>query len=388
MVQSESKQDEQMESVYESRQQGVAKRPIDKLFEVGITCLFGVLYLACSSGLIAYNKYLIQADRFPFPLPLVLIHSCFCSMSAGILFFVAPWLLPSLTARNNENPIGCRFLLTGIFPIAVLFSVQLVLSNTAYLHLGVAFLQMMKEANLVLVYVLSLAVSLQKFNWITVAILGFVFLATLLTIHGELDFSLRGFLIQGIGQVFECIKIVMQSMVLSAATGHHLDPLSYVLLVMPMCFVVLGSSLCVLIFLFPHGYHPMPGMYDLLFWLPHLAANAALAFALNVVIAVFVKRSSAVAFILCGTLKDVLIVLVGCFALTEAVSFLQAIGFALQVGGILFYSLRSSGLLIMTPKMDAATDHGVHKDYGSLESGRGIGGGKQKDTPRKSSAPN
>merc|ERR1719247_2270595 len=133
--------------------------------QLTLVSMFGVGYVICSAGLIAYNKYLMNHDRFPFAICLVFIHAAFCSLCAGVLYLVKPSLFPSLSDPARKVPIDSSLILRGALPIAILFSAQLVLTNTAYLHSSVAFLQMMKEANLVLVYVLSLMASLEKFSW-------------------------------------------------------------------------------------------------------------------------------------------------------------------------------------------------------------------------------
>jgi hypothetical protein len=307
--------------------------PLQKWIHVGS---LGLGYVACSAGLIAYNKYLIHEDRFPYAICLVFIHAIFCSACAGMLYLVMPSLFPSLSDPAKKVEVDSSLILNGALPIAVLFAAQLVLTNTAYLHSSVAFLQMMKEANLVLVYVLSLMASLEKFSWRSVGILVFIVFATTMTIHGEVNFSWTGFAIQGVGQIFECCKIVLQAMLLSSA-GRKLDALTYVLLVMPLCALVLGIGMGLLM-AFPHSHFLTPEWHHLVQWWPHLLGNACVAFALNVVIALFVKHSSAVSFILAGIVKDAMIVAAGTFFFHEIVSFVQAVGFGLQLSGIMLWS--------------------------------------------------
>lgn len=55
-------------------------------------------YVGCSTGLIAFNKFLVHEDRFPFAITLVLLHmSCSFFICLG-LFFVKPDWFPSLQA--------------------------------------------------------------------------------------------------------------------------------------------------------------------------------------------------------------------------------------------------------------------------------------------------
>mmetsp|Transcript_54433 Transcript_54433/g.95510 ORF Transcript_54433/g.95510 Transcript_54433/m.95510 type:complete len:369 (-) Transcript_54433:104-1210(-) len=298
----------------------------------------GCLYVCISAGMIAFNKYLMNEKRFPYAVPLVLLHSAFSSVIALIMLWVKPSLFPSLTDPLKKVPVDRDLMLRGAVPIAFLFSVQLVLSNTAYLHSSTAFLQMMKEANLVLVYAFSLVVALETFSWTKGKVLFAIMVATFFTIHGELHFSMLGFIIQGTGQLFESLKIVFQGYVLSNS-GRKLDALSYVLLVMPLCFLFLGGMFFFLVVVHPLEMLKTPHWNDIVTWWPVLLANCCVAFLLNITIALFIKYSSPIGFILAGILKDVCIVVAGATMLGELVSRQQAFGFVLQLGFISVWSL-------------------------------------------------
>ena len=339
----------------------------------------GVGYIATSAGLISYNKFLISEGRFPYAVPLVLCHAIFCSVMAGLLYLVFPSLFPSLTDPERKVAVDRDLILKGALPIAIFFAGQLALSNTAYLHSSVAFLQMMKEANLALVYTFSLAVALEKFHWRSASILVLVVFATALTIHGELFFSWTGFFFQGSSQLFECTKIVLQAMLLSSA-GKKLDALTYVMLVMPLCAVFLSMMLGVLIWVHPNEHMAVPDWNTVMLWKGHLFMNSCVAFCLNVVIALFVKHSSAVAFILAGVVKDAMIVFAGVVVLSEVISGLQTFGFIMQLGLIMVYSLAKTfpdkfepGIMTGLSWVFFGTNptpsaKALEKDYGSLES--------------------
>lgn len=298
----------------------------------------GGLYIVVSATMVAFNKYLIHEGRFPFAVPLVLLHAGFSSVCALVLFVVKPELFPSLTSRTERVPIDRDLILRGALPIALLFSVQLVLSNTAYLHSSMAFLQMMKESNLVLVYFFALAAAMEVFCWTKVKIILMIVLATTLTIHSELHFSWTGFVLQGTSQLFESSKIVLQVVLLSSA-GRKLDVLTYVLIVMPVCFCVLGSILLTLVYVYPTEHLKTPRMSDIYEWWPLLALNACIAFALNLTIALFMKHSSPVGFILAGIVKDAFIVLASVCALHDPISMLQMVGFVSQLFLIWVWSI-------------------------------------------------
>jgi hypothetical protein len=237
-----------------------------------------------------------------------------------------------------------------LLPIACCFGAQLVLSNVALVHSSVAFLQMMKQSNVVLVYLFSLTLALEEFSWRRVAVLVFIVLATALTIRGEVRFSAFGCTIQGVSMLCESMKLTLQSYSLSS-TGRRLDALTYVMLVSPLVFLVLS---CLSLFIFialpstPEALSlPQWPVLRSHFWL--LLGNALLAFCMNVVHALFMKNSSAITFILTGVLlKDILIVLAGSVLLGDPISSMQVWGFGMQLVGILMWSLMKASPSLAT----------------------------------------
>merc|ERR1719198_1962935 len=102
---------------------------------------------------------------------------------------VKPEFFPALTDPDNRVVLD-KSLFLSILPVAVLFTAQLVLTNTAYLEASVAFLQMMKESNVVLVYMFSLVAGLELFSPHRMLVVAGIILATSLTVTGEIKFSM------------------------------------------------------------------------------------------------------------------------------------------------------------------------------------------------------
>lgn len=284
----------------------------------------GTLFVGVSSLLIAYNKFLMQESRFPFPLCLVLIHVTFSGCCSAVLFAISPSLFPALNDPEKRVEVN-RDLYRTLMPIAALFTCSLVLSNSAYRLCSVAFLQMVKEMNVVIAYWMSCVASLECFSWVRLRIVVACLLAFTMTVRGEIMFSMVGFLTQLSCQFFECFKLVLQSLLLGKS-GRTLDPMSYVLLVMPLCATLLGIAiLCQ--FLIQGQAVPVAALTAM--W-PHLLANACVAFLLNVVAAAYIASASAMGLIFTGIIKDILIVLTGVGFLGERVSALQGAGFLIQ----------------------------------------------------------
>jgi len=299
----------------------------------------GALYITSSAGMMAFNKYLISQSRFPYVVFLVFTHSGVGFVMALILRVLKPSLFPSLTSSSGQAPLNGISVATVIF-IAVLFAGQLVLMNQAFLHSSMTFMQMLKEFNVVMVYGMSLLAGLEIFTWIKMSVILSITFATLMTIRGEMHFSLAGFAFQGTGQVVESLKIVLQVLLLTRSYGK-IDPLSYILLFIPFCFLFLGAFLIFSYHVEPAFGLKTPSWSEVVGWWPLLLANSCLAFLLNVSAAVFMTYGSAVAFVLAGVIKDVVIVMSGAALMGEHVSAVQFPAFFSQVALVWLWSMMS-----------------------------------------------
>jgi len=292
-----------------------------------------------STALISFNKWLMHSDRFPFAVPLVLIHMCFCSCFALLLRLVVPSLFPSLTSETERVAVDRDFFFKGLLPIGVVFAASLVLSNAAYTKLSLSFLQMIKETNLVWTYLFSLVFAVEVFKWTSVKLIIVSLVAMAITIKGELNFVFAGLAMQMGAIVCEALRIVLQALLLS---GKKLDPLSYVLYISPICGVLLSFLAIALVYL-PAEYAiegmTMPSFAQLRLWAPWLIADSLLAFCLNVSVAALIKYSGPMTYLMCQLLKDVLAVLGGVLVLQEAVTYMQFVGFTMQILIVFLWSM-------------------------------------------------
>lgn len=139
---------------------------------------------------------MMQEGHFPFPFILVLMHCLFSSVFALALRFFMPSLFPALTDPKWKIDINMGYYVRSILPIAWCFACSLVLSNIAYKYCSVAFLQMVKEGNIIVIYVLSVLFGIESFSRTQAAILALMVAATWGCVDGELNFNVLGFVVQ------------------------------------------------------------------------------------------------------------------------------------------------------------------------------------------------
>eukprot|EP00747_Dinoflagellata_sp_TGD_P197487 gnl/TRDRNA2_/TRDRNA2_68894_c0_seq1.p1 gnl/TRDRNA2_/TRDRNA2_68894_c0~~gnl/TRDRNA2_/TRDRNA2_68894_c0_seq1.p1 ORF type:complete len:489 (+),score=54.97 gnl/TRDRNA2_/TRDRNA2_68894_c0_seq1:146-1468(+) len=296
-----------------------------------------VVYMAVSVGLICFNKYLVSSHRFPFPVPLVAIHSGFSFISSLILLKTVPSMFLSISCPVNQFSLNLEFIVKRLLPISGLFAASLVCSNQAYFYCSVAFLQMVKESTVVFAYLFSVVVALEQFSKLRFVIVLSIALATCFTAHGDIHFSPLGFFLQVCGVLSDGSKNVLQAFMLQN-TGQKLDPMTFVLMVNPVIFTVLAMLLAMQ-HLIGMGTFAVPHWSDIGAVWHLLLANACVAYSLNLLVACFLRLCSPVAVALVGITKDVLIVVGGVMLFSEDITMEQAIGFTVQLSLIFVYSM-------------------------------------------------
>jgi len=299
--------------------------------------LSSLAVISCSVGLISFNNYLMDGP-FPYAVPLVFFQMAFCSIVSVVLRVLAPAWFPTMTDPSRRVHLDWIFILWTALPIGIFYAATLVLSNQAYRWLSLAFIQMMKEGNLVLVYGLSLLCGLEVWTTRHGSVIAFALFAASLTVKGELHFNAYGFCIQLCSGLSESIRLVLASLMLSGS--RKIDPMSYVLIISPLVCLLTGGVLLVSGLAPPGLIIPgLPAFGEVVPLVPLLLANSVVAYLLNASIALLMARISPVSYLLVGMLKDIAVICVSVLVLKEAVSALQVFAFVLQIGSIAAWTL-------------------------------------------------
>lgn len=282
----------------------------------------------------------MRENVFPFAVPLVMIQMAGCTILGAVGYVFFPGLYPFLRDSGKHGLLDSKLLFRCMTPIALCQAMSYALSNTAYRYSSVAFLQMMKQSNVFLVYAMSLVVGLEVFRASQVLLLCCVVTACYVTLTGEVHFSIRGFLVQGACCFAESTRVVLQGLLLGPH-GKRLDPMSCVLIVCPQVFVML-LALGISQWAFQPAFlnwMTWPSFEQVLRvrWL--ILGNIVVSFGLNVVTAYFLRYGSPLGFLLTNICKDAMIVLASSVFLADPLSLVQSISFPIQFVFIMIYSL-------------------------------------------------
>ena len=96
-------------------------------------------WIAMSSAVILFNKWILDTAEFRFPILLTTWHLAFGTLMTQVLARTTTLL----DGRKNVKMTG-RVYLRAIVPIGFFFSLSLICGNVTYLYLSVAFIQMLK----------------------------------------------------------------------------------------------------------------------------------------------------------------------------------------------------------------------------------------------------
>ncbi|KAJ7276071.1 TPT-domain-containing protein [Mycena haematopus] len=280
------------------------------------------IWMAFSVSVILYNNYLYKELDFQYPVFLVTWHLTFAAIGTRVLQRTTNLLDGTKDINMNRD-----MFLKSILPIALLFSGSLILSNSAYLHLSISYIQMLKAFNAVAVLLISWASRIAEPNRRLGIIVLMISFGVALTSRGEVEFNLLGFIIQACAVVFEASRLVMVEILLH---GMKMDPLVSLHYFAPVC-----AFFNLLILPFTEGSKPF---YELARLGPLiLISNAFVAFFLNIAAVFLVGVGSGLILTLAGVLKDILLITASVALFSAHVSPLQVFGYSIALAGLVLY---------------------------------------------------
>ncbi|KAJ6113007.1 sugar phosphate/phosphate translocator [Penicillium capsulatum] len=285
------------------------------------------LWIALSSSVILFNKWVLSSAKFNFPLFLTTWHMVFATAMTQILA-----RFTTILDSRHKVPMTPATYGRAIVPIGVMFSLSLICGNLAYLYLSVSFIQMLKATNAVATLLATWAFGIAPANFKTLGNVGVIVVGVVIASFGEIKFDMLGFVIQVAGIVFEALRLVMVQGLLSSAE-FKMDPLVSLYYYAPACAVTNG-----IVTLFTDlPRMTMNDIYSL--GIMTLIANALVAFLLNASVVLLIGKTSAVVLTMAGILKDILLVAASMMIFRDPVTPQQFFGYSIALGGLVYYKL-------------------------------------------------
>ncbi|XP_020547980.1 probable sugar phosphate/phosphate translocator At3g17430 isoform X3 [Sesamum indicum] len=224
-----------------------------------------------------------------------------------------------------------RVYATCVIPISAFFASSLWFGNTAYLHISVAFIQMLKALMPVATFVVAVLWGTDKLRWDVFLNMVLVSVGVVISSYGEIHFNVIGTVYQVTGMFAEALRLVL-TQVLLQKKGLTLNPITSLYYIAPCSFV----------FLFvPWYFLEKPGMevsqIQFNFWI--FFSNAICALLLNFSIFLVIGRTGAVTVRVAGVLKDWILIALSTVVFPEStITGLNIIGYAIALCGVVLYN--------------------------------------------------
>ncbi|KAH6891224.1 triose-phosphate transporter family-domain-containing protein [Thelonectria olida] len=289
--------------------------------------LYVVVWIACSSSVILFNKWLLDTLNFRYPVILTTYHLTFATIVTQIM---ARWTT-LLDGRKTVKMTG-RVYVRAVVPIGIFFSLSLICGNLTYLYLSVAFIQMLKATTPVAVLLSGWALGISQPNLRQFLNVSAIVVGVIIASIGEIHFVTIGVMYQIGGVLFEALRLTMVQRLLSSA-DFKMDPLVSLYYFAPICAVMNG--VVALIWEVPRC--SMAEVYNVGLFTFFL--NGLCAFMLNVSVVFLIGKTSAVVLTLCGVLKDIMLVVASMMIWGTQVTALQFFGYSIALGGMVYYKL-------------------------------------------------
>ncbi|CAD7700495.1 unnamed protein product [Ostreobium quekettii] len=294
-----------------------------------IACVIASLgWMVVSSGLILLNKHLMVKDGFKYPMALSGMGMVFSAIAS----FLACRVFKVVTLKAATNAVTTKYFLTHIMPVGFFMAATLHFGNLVYLHLTVAFIQMLKSVTPVMTMFLLFAARLETPTTRMILSVLIVAFGTAMASYGEVQMTAVGMAAAFLSSGSEAIRLVLTQHVL---VGHKFHPIEGLMYLAPACifWLFLGVAF------FEYGTMVEANAFALVMRSPltYLTA-AALGFGVNSLGYWVIVLSSSLTLKLLATVKSAALVLFCALFLGETVTLIEALGYALSIVGFLWYN--------------------------------------------------
>jgi hypothetical protein len=288
-------------------------------------------WILIGASLVFLNKYILLSEEeggfgFPYPASLCAVQMFVNAMLTRTLSIAKPQMLAAVASgKLTWDAYGRTVIPTGLTMVFAL-----VFSNAAYLYLSVSYIQMLKSAGPISVYITSCAVGIDVMRLQVIIVLGAIAFGVAATSMGERLFNLLGFLLQVGAFLCDAFKLVLMKLMVSSQ-ACKLDPLSALYYYAPVCcfgLMVVATVAEPLDLVLPQARKIVVV----------LLVDALIAFALQVASVFLLQVANATTYSLCSVVRDVGLVFAAAFVFMTPLAGMQILGYANAICGILLFN--------------------------------------------------
>ncbi|GFR51880.1 hypothetical protein Agub_g14358, partial [Astrephomene gubernaculifera] len=297
-----------------------------------------------STGLSLYNKQLLGTGhgllgmgQFPAPLLMTSVQFACQMLLARLVFYLG---LVERTISNRR--MAWSDYLRLVVPNGVITGLDIGFSNTSLAFINLSFYTMCKSTVPIFLLFFAFVWGIERPSWELLTVVGVIAAGLALLVRGEAQFQLLGF---GLVMTASCLSGLRFTLMQVLLHGHHTSaalggPLEVLELLTPvMSVTVLLFSLA-----WEELWRVLPGS-------PYfsgagvcaltglvVAAGAGIAFLMVWTEYQVIKETSALTFMIAGTVKEVVTVLAAVVVLGDQLTPVNGLGLAVVIAGVLLFN--------------------------------------------------
>lgn len=292
------------------------------------------VWMIFSAVVVMFNKWLFTAGGFPYPLALTALHMTSCFVVFGAIRLFAPQKIQAVLMPDAKVEISWPVYFKNFVAISTLYACTLGAGNLAYLFGSVAFVTMLKPMNIIFVSLGAFFVGVEVPTFSHMIIVCIIAFGVAFSADHAATFSPAGLLLQILSSVSEGCRL---SMVQVVTKGLKLDPVTTVYHFSGATALLLfGGSMA-------HEY-PLDLTHLHSRWI--LGVNCAMAVILNVLVALVIKKTSAVVFTLSGIMKDICLVGASSSYFMTPVTLATLLGYSVSISGVCLFKAYKDNLTV------------------------------------------
>lgn len=306
-------------------------------YPMGFSVVFQIVLYICALTFVKLSvKTVFVTYSFFYPKFLTALHLGVSSIAG----FMLMGYRSMMDGRPFVVPSTAEFAM-GIMPIAGAFALSIGSENSALVFCSAAFSEVVGSTNPVASALLTWVLRM-PFHVKLLLPIGVVVIGCIVSVTGELKFSLVGTLLLLLSTVCRAFKSVMQQKLMTGTTKEKFEPVSM------LAWTCLASLLLMAVYaMASEGTAPFlelasadnyKGLYSA------IAISCTLAVVLNLSALFVVKQIGAVGMQIVAQMKSALIVIGGIALLNESFTTREFIGFGAVLAGVYWYSSMKMGL--------------------------------------------
>lgn len=294
-----------------------------------------------SALLSSYNKVVFGKDRMDFPCPLLMTSVHFFIQM--VFSYTVSSACPDRFGSTVKSMPWYTYLITSL-PCGLVTSFDVGLSNLSLVRISISFYTMVKASAPIFVLISAYLFKIEKITWNLIGVVGIICVGEVLTVEGELEFDLIGFLLCSGAAVLSGVRWTTVQF-----TIQNLDPpmktsIETMRLLSPFMFL----SMLIISFCVEKPWSSMGAESDKNYFVDREESLKTVGMAvLGGTLAVcmiscelwLIMQSSAVIMMIGGVCKEVTTIFVGVIFFGDAVNTTNLAGCTIIFSGVVLYKL-------------------------------------------------